>query len=99
MPFEFKAGERKHPKAFGGSPHKALLAEISDFAKQHRKHSLRRFAGMEKDEEETPAEALTHGDEEIGECPECKAGTCDNPEHMGEEDKKSLLSMLAGSES
>ena len=103
MPFEFKAGERKHPREYGGSPFKALLAEVDDFAKQHRRHNLRRYAGMDADESESPAKRMGHGEDGAGEfggeeCPDCKAGTCDDPEHMGEEDKKKMLVLLAPGE-
>lgn len=102
MPFEYKAGERKHPSEYGGSPFKALLAEVGDFVKQHRRHSLRRFAGMDADEPESPGERGMDGAEEAGEygqdaCPGCEAGNCDNPEHMDEEGKKKLLVLLAPS--
>jgi hypothetical protein len=100
MAFEFKIEEkRKPPSEYDGSPFKALLAEISSFAKQHRKHGLRRFAGMDADEPESPEERMGHGSEEAGEyggkpCPECEAGTCDNPEHMSEDDKSGLAKLL-----
>lgn len=100
MAFEFKITEqRKPPSEYGGSPFKALMAEIADFAKQHRKHSLRRYAGMDADEPEGPEERMGHGSEEEGEyggkpCPECEAGTCENPEHMSDEDKGGLEKLL-----
>lgn len=92
MPFEFKSGERKHPKEFGGSPFKALMAEIADFAGQHRKHSLRRYAGMEKDEEQPVDVVFDESDKEA--CEACATGECDDPEHMSEEDRGGLASLL-----
>ena len=100
MAFEFKMeGERKPPSEYGGSPYKALLAEIASFAKQRRKHGLRRFAGMDADEPESPEERMGHGSEEGGEyggkpCAACAAGECDNPEHMSEDDKSGLERLL-----
>lgn len=91
MAFEFKITEkREHPSKYGGSPHRALMAEIGDFAKQHRKHSLRRFAGMDADE------APMEPEREMGSegCEACKAGECDDPEHMSEDERGGLEKML-----
>lgn len=95
MAFEFKSGEKQHPSKFGGSPHKALLAEILDFSKQHRKHSLRRFAGMDPDEPASPSEAVGKS---VEECEACAKGDCDNPEHMNEDERGKLASMLGENE-
>lgn len=99
MPFNFKPSEKK-PQDYGGSPFKALMAEVKEFGAQRRRHNMRRYGGLEQDEPETPEEQSMHGSEEAGEygpenCPDCKAGTCDNPEHMGEEEKGKLLLLLA----
>lgn len=92
MAFEYKDEERKHPKEYGGSPYKALMDEVKRFASQHRKHSLRRFAGMDADEPEAPPEA----EKKLGaeDCEACKAGECDDPEHMSEDDKGGLEELL-----
>jgi hypothetical protein len=94
MPFEFKPGERKHPKEYGNSPAKALLDEIQAFTKQHRRHSLRRYAGLETDEE--PKEDMEGASAMPGpeDCPACKEGTCDDPEHLGEEERGGLAKLL-----
>lgn len=93
MAFEFKSSERKHPKEFGGSPFKALLTEVGDFAKQHRKHSLRRYAGLDKDEEPeaSPSEKVGESAEE---CEACAKGECDNPGHMSEDERGAMEKML-----
>lgn len=89
MPFEFKNEKRKHPREFGGSPFKALLAEVGDFSKQHRRHSLRRYAGLDKGAE-APAEETAPAEE----CEACAKGECDDPEHMSPEDRGALEEML-----
>jgi len=96
MPFEFKSGERKHPKEFGGSPFKFLIAEVGNFAGQHRKHSLRRFAGLdgEEEQEHSPSEMVGKSMEE---CEACAKGECDDPEHMSEDERGAMETMLGES--
>lgn len=91
MAFDFKPPERKGPKEYGGSPAKALMAEITEFAKQRQRYGMRQFAGLEKDEEPEQEAAAPMSPEE---CAACKDGTCDDPEHMGEEEKAKLVIML-----
>lgn len=98
MPFDFKPSPKK-PQDYGGSPFKALMAEVKEFGAQRRAHNMKRYMGLEKDEPATAADQMMHGSEEQGEygpenCPDCKAGTCDNPEHMGEEEKGKMLAIL-----
>ncbi len=95
MPFDFKPSEKK-PQDYGGNPIKALLAEVKEFGAQRRKHNMRRYMGMEQDE----PEASPMGDMEQSapvareNCEACKAGECDDPEHMGEEEKGKMLAIL-----
>lgn len=97
MPFDFKPSEKK-PEDYGGSPYKALLAEVKEFGAQRRKHNMRRYMGMEQDDEPTPSPMgdMEPQGEDMGpeSCPACAAGECDNPEHMGEEEKGKLLAIL-----
>jgi hypothetical protein len=97
MPFDFKPSEKK-PQDYGGSPFKALMAEVKEFGAQRRQHNMKRYMGLEKDEEpiaspmgdmEAPAEPMSRE-----ECEACKAGECDDPEHMGEEEKGKMLAIL-----
>lgn len=96
MPFEFKPSEKK-PQDYGGSPYKALLAEVKEFGSQRRKHNMRRYMGLEQDEPstnpmgdmDTPQAPMS-----AEECEACKMGECDDPEHMGEEEKGKLLAIL-----
>lgn len=99
MPFDFKPSE-KRPEQYGGSPYKALLAEVKEFGAQRRKHNMRRYMGMEQDEPEAAPSSM--GDmgppgEDMGpeNCPDCAKGECMNPEHMGEEEKGKMLMILA----
>jgi hypothetical protein len=96
MPFDFKPSEKK-PQDYGNNPFKALLAEVKEFGAQRRQHNMKRYMGLEKDEEPAPSPM---GDLEqqapvsAEECEACKAGECDNPEHMGEEEKGKMLAIL-----
>lgn len=97
MAFEFKPPARKRPSEYGGSAARALMEEISDFAKQHRRHGLRRFAGMDGDEPEQPMGPPDTAEGEMGmaeKCEACEAGTCDDPEHMSEEEAGKLVILL-----
>lgn len=97
MPFDFKPSEKK-PQDYGGSPFKALMAEVKEFGAQRRQHNMRRYMGLEKDD---PEATSPMGDMEASatpvspeECEACKAGECDDPEHMGEEEKGKMLAIL-----
>jgi hypothetical protein len=96
MPFEFKPSEKK-PQEYGGSPFKALMAEVKEFGSQRRKHNMRRYMGLEQDEAATsPMGDMEPQKEPMSpeECEACKAGTCDDLEHMDEEQKGKMLAIL-----
>lgn len=98
MPFDFKPSEKK-PQDYGGSPFKALLAEVKEFGSQRRRHGIRRYMGLEQDEEPQapdPMGDMGQPGEGAGpeECAECAAGECNNPEHMDEDTKGKMLAIL-----
>jgi hypothetical protein len=95
MPFEFKPSE-KRPQDYGGSPFKALMAEVKEFGSQRRKHNMRSYMGLEKDEAPGPMGDMEPPKEPVSpeECEACKAGECDDPEHMDEESKGKMLAIL-----
>jgi hypothetical protein len=96
MPFDFKPSEKK-PQDYGGSPFKALMAEVKEFGAQRRQHNMKRYMGLEKDEEYA-ASPMGDMEQQVSvsreECEACKAGECDDPEHMGEEEKGKMLAIL-----
>jgi hypothetical protein len=70
------------------SPAEAAVAAIAAEILKYDGNALKkRMAPPEE------AAAAPPGDES---CPECAAGTCDNPEHMGDEDAAGLLASLGG---
>lgn len=96
MPFDFRPSEKK-PQDYGGSPFKALMAEVKEFGAQRRAHNMKRYMGLEKDDPATSAMGDMEAPKEPvspEECEACKAGTCDDPEHMGEEEKGKMLAIL-----
>lgn len=102
MPFNFQPKMKKRSE-YGGVAD-ALRDEVSQYTRAHRAHGLRKMMGLEKDEPEGPEERMAHGSEEAGEygnggmdastCPDCAAGTCDNPEHMSDSDKDAMAGLV-----
>jgi hypothetical protein len=100
MAFKFE-GKLKKPAEYGGSPSQAVLDEARQFTKARRAHGFRRLLGLEQeDEAELPAEAQEAGAEEAppgeytpGSCEACEAGTCDDPAHMGDDEKEAMAGL------
>lgn len=69
------------------SPVEEAVAAIMQELLKHDGNALK---GMMNPAEEA---AAPPGDDS---CPECAAGTCDNPEHMGDEDAAGLMASLGG---
>lgn len=102
MAFTFQPKMKKRSEYGGVADY--LRDETSQFTRARRQHGLRSMMGLEKDEPEGPEERMAHGSEEAGEygeegmdastCPDCAAGTCDNPEHMSESDKDAMAGLV-----
>ena len=99
MPFDFQP-KQKSRKEYGGSVANALRDEVSQFGRAHRKHSLRKVLGMDSEEGEGEGEGMEmEGAEkpsvlDASECPDCAAGTCDDPEHMSDGEKDAMAGLV-----
>lgn len=92
MPFEFKP-KHKSPSEYGGKVADALRDEVKQFGSAHRKHGIRRMMGLERDMGAPEHDPEKPSALDAADCPECKEGTCDNPEHMNDGDKEALASL------
>jgi hypothetical protein len=100
MAFKFE-GKLKKPAEYEHNPSRAVLDEARQFTKARRAHGFRRLLGLEEDEAEQPdAQGMDSEDPEgmpapssPETCEACAAGTCDDPEHMGEDEKEAMAGL------
>lgn len=71
------------------SPAEEAVAAIAKEILKYDGNALKKMMSPAEETASPPGD----GDEA---CPGCAAGTCDNPEHMGEEDAAGLLASLGG---